>query len=112
MLKNGNPSGTGGKRIGAGRPTKALSDKCLKIASNPKVLKFLEDIVMGKGVDPKVTWNPKTEKNEIVYVPADADTRAKVWEKLADRGAGKPPQAMTVEPGKDGPAMIVVRSSV
>ena len=41
MLKYGNPNGPGGKRPGAGRLTKALSDECLRIASDPKVLKFL-----------------------------------------------------------------------
>lgn len=84
----------GTNKGGTGRPSKTLKETCLKIASNPKVLKFLEDVVTGVGVEPKVVWNVEKKKNEIMYLPADADTRAKVWEKLADRGAGKAPQAI------------------
>ena len=111
MLKNGNPNGKGGKREGAGRLSGSFTRKCLKIASQPKALKFLNDVITGKGVEPTVVWNRKTKKNEVIMVPASADTRVKVWEKVGNRGAGSPPQALMNPDGSNLSGLVLIRAA-
>lgn len=76
-FKKGNKLAKGGPRPGSGRPHDEFKAKCQEIANSPKMFQWLRDIVDGK-------------------ITVDADVRLKAWDRLMDRGYGKPAQSLDV----------------
>lgn len=88
-FKKGNVGGRGGYREGSGRKPDEFREKCRELANSPAMLQWLQDIVDGK-------------------IQVDPDVRLKAWDRLTDRGYGKPLQ-QTEEMGQAS-RLIIVRS--
>lgn len=85
--------GTGGKRKGAGRKPDWFKEKCRKIATSDKVLKFLQSVVEGEPIEEKRTLLPSGQTIKVME-SASVDARVKAWNALMDRGFGKPEQEL------------------
>lgn len=60
-----------------------------EIASHKQAIQFLQDCVLGEPVDEFIT-----QQGECIPHRAKAETRIKAWEAVADRGYGRPTQAV------------------
>jgi len=79
----------GGAREGAGRKPDWFKEKMQELATTVTAVKFLQDCIEGEAVDEFIT-----AQGECIPHRAKADTRVRAWEAVADRGFGKPTQAI------------------
>jgi hypothetical protein len=98
-LTNGNPTGKGGKRPGAGRPPEWLRDKCREIIDRQELIDFVGNVAAGL---PFKAMIGSTE----MKVSADVKERLKAVEMLKEWGFGKAAQPLT---GADDGPLIVER---
>ena len=78
----------GGFRQGSGRKPDWFKAKMRELATSKKAIKFLADCIDGAPVEILAT------EQGLVPAPARAETRIKAWESTADRGYGRPTQAV------------------
>lgn len=86
------PSRKGGAREGAGRKPSEFVAKCKEICSDPKFMKWAQDVLAGKPVEPKATIS-----GAVVKIEASTGDKMYVWEKLAAYGFGKPVQPVGID---------------
>lgn len=93
-----NKYGKGGKRKNSGRDADWLKEKCQKLIEKKKLFEWLSDVAAGEDVETSITYDKENHPHKSMR-PADTKDRLKALEMLADRGWGKPAQA--VELGGD-----------
>ena len=84
-FQKGNKLAAGGKRDDSGRKPDKFKQKCQELANSPAMLQWLHDIVDGR-------------------IVVDPEVRLKAWDRLADRGYGRPAQGILAVDG-DGKAI-------
>ncbi len=87
----GKVSNPAGCPVGAhhiGRPTDAFKNKCQKMAMSPKAMKFIRAVIEGDPIEEKTLF-VGTDKPVKVLVTASADVRARVWDRVAEKGFPK-----------------------
>lgn len=95
----------GGAREGAGRPQDWLAKECRRLIDKHKLLNFLAEVASGEYTEFIVS--PTGIKTELKR-SADAEVRMKAYDRLADRGYGKPAQAIDLDPKDTGRGNLVV----
>ena len=94
-LKNGNPTGKGGARPGAGRKPDWFKKKCQQLATSPKAIRFLQAMINGDPIEEKMQMGPAKDPVKIM-VSASPESRVKAWATVCERGFGKAPQDVKV----------------
>lgn len=100
------PKVHGGKREGAGRKPDWFKEKCAALASHEDVLDFLGRVVRGDPIEEKVLNKGSTNPISVM-VSASVDSRIHAWEKLCDRGFGKPTQELALPQGNKGRFVLI-----
>ncbi len=100
-FQKGHKLSKGGARVNSGRKPDWFREKMRAIATNEAALQFLEETVLGKDVDEFIT-----QQGECIPHRAKAETRLKAWEAAADRGFGKPTQAIEHTGANGGPIRL------
>lgn len=101
-LRNGNPTGKGGHREGAGRKPEWLKAACQKIIVEKKLVQFLGKVANGEDMEQVVT-----DAGVSIAVPAAVRERLKATEMLLDRGFGKATQIVGLDEGTKGRLLFV-----
>jgi hypothetical protein len=83
-FQKGNKYGRGGPREGSGRPFELQRRRLRRFVWSEKMAQFLEDAMLGKEVDVRIT------KFGVVKCPPPVSVRKDVWESVVDRVDGKP----------------------
>lgn len=103
QLRNGVIGAPGGRRPNAGRKPDWFKRKLRALASSKEALKFLEDAIKGKKIDVRVD-----KDGDVISVSPTVSARAEVWEKVHDRGYGKPVSLLEMQDGEGNAVMPAV----
>jgi hypothetical protein len=83
-LKNDNPTGRGGRREGSGRKPSEFKAKCKELSGHPEFFKWADRVFRGEDTEVKIVDGAKW------MVPASANEKIYLWEKISAYGEGRP----------------------